>query len=823
MFSPFRRRRAASVGSRRSVNTSCRFERLEDRRLLASDMVIEWNQILIDTIRIDTASPGPTWASRNSAIVQLAVYDAVNAITQTHTSFVTNAQGPAWASKEAAVATAAHDTLVALYPAQQGTLDALWNNSLATIPDGPAENAGVALGHQVASEIIALRTGDGSGNNTPYVPDPDPGKWRPDPLNPTQQALGPNWGSVKPFALWDVNAFQVPAPPALTSAEYTAAFNEVKSLGALNSTTRTAEQTEIGYFWAYDRGGMGPPMNLYNQSVQTVAELKGNTLEENARLFALVNLAMADTGITVWNTKYTYEFARPITAIREAATDGNPNTNANLNWRPLGAPGAGVVPDFTPPFPAYTSGHAGFGAATFRVLANFYGSDNFQFTLESDELPGVTRNYNSFSQAAEENGVSRIYLGIHWSFDNTLGQKQGRWVADEVFDNYLTPRDPSTAIVGVQRDGGGFRTYDVRTDHANVTLRRSSGRLEVVDNVLNSVTARIALSKLNSVRFDGRRPAVDCLNIDAAYGGAFAIPGGVQFLGGAGAQDVLWFAGTSAAESVLLNGDLLTLPGINVQLPGVTYVGLATDGGHDTLAVTGQQLGRQIDLLGGGGNDTYLISSQIASLKVSDAGGTDAIDFSAATAGATIDLAKMSGESQSIGAGGNSLKLYGQIENLTGTIYVDRLRGNSANNRIRGLAGSDYLWGEAGNDVLLGDIGNDWLSGGSGRDLLIGGYGLDTLVGDGQDILIGGITTHDLNDAALQAILNEWASSRSYNVRVANLKNGSGSSSRLNGNYFLSTTGPSPTVIDDQKVDTYFARAAKDWAITFAGDIVQAP
>jgi hypothetical protein len=302
----------------------------------------------------------------------------------------------------------------------------------------------------VARAILRLRQGDGSERNPSYSPATDPGHWGPDPLNSGQKALGAGWGQVRPFALASGAQFRAAPPPALTSAEYAAAFDEVKQLGGdgiQTPTNRTPEQTQIGLFWGYDGPGLGTPPRLYNQAVRTIALAQGNSVVRDARLFALVNIAMADAGIAAWDTKYTYDFWRPVAAIRAAGSDNNPTTVADPSWTPLGAPGDGIVPDFTPPFPAYTSGHATFGAAAFQVLADFYGRDDINFTLTSDEFDGVrrprvTRSYTSFSQAAEENGASRIYLGIHWPFDNTAGQAQGRSIADYVFQHVLAPIHP---------------------------------------------------------------------------------------------------------------------------------------------------------------------------------------------------------------------------------------------------------------------------------------------------------------------------------------------------------------------------------------------
>jgi hypothetical protein len=259
----------------------------------------------------------------------------------------------------------------------------------------------------------------------------------------------------------------------LGSQEYTDAYNEAMSLGGdgiHTPTTRTAEQTEIGLFWAYDgTPGLGVPPRLYNQITGVICQQMGNTEVQNARLLALVNIAMADTGIAVWDTKYVNNFWRPITAIREGDTDGNPDTTADPNWTPLGAPAdnhSGT--NFTPPFPAYTSGHAGFGAALFRTLADFYGTDDVTFTIGSDEFNGRTldargkvrpvifRTFNSFSAAAEENGQSRIYLGIHWHFDKVEGIMEGDNVADSVFSHALTPRSQTsqTALVAPLGSGG---------------------------------------------------------------------------------------------------------------------------------------------------------------------------------------------------------------------------------------------------------------------------------------------------------------------------------------------------------------------------------
>jgi hypothetical protein len=413
-------------------------ESLESRRLLAGhiDPVIEWDNVLIDTLRADTTRAGPGFSSRAGAIVHAAIFNAVNAIDGKYVSYHSSLTADHSTSADAAVAAAGWRTLSSLYPAQQADLDDALATTLARVKNGPKEDAGVALGIAAADEILALRANDHSEDIVPYTPGSDPGDWRPtEPGN--LPALGPGWGLVTPFMMDNSSQFEPPPVPALTSDEYTTAYNEVKSLGEKDSTTRTADQTEIGIFWGYDRPGTGTPPALYNQIVQVIANQKHNTTVENARLFALANLAMADSGIAAWQCKYVENFWRPITGIREGNSDGNDDTAGDPTWEPLGAPG-GANPNFTPPFPAYVSGHATFGAAVFEVLKDFYHTDHVKFTLHSDELPGVTRTFNSFSQAADENGRSRIYLGIHWQFDNTEGQALGRKVADFAFANALT-------------------------------------------------------------------------------------------------------------------------------------------------------------------------------------------------------------------------------------------------------------------------------------------------------------------------------------------------------------------------------------------------
>jgi hypothetical protein len=195
----------------------------------------------------------------------------------------------------------------------------------------------------------------------------------------------------------------------------------------------------MAIFWAYDRGGTGTPPGMYCQQLKVIAVQEGNTQVENARLFALANMAQADAGVAAWDSKFDYDLWRPVTAIRRGGEDGNALTEADPNWVPLGAPG-GTNPSFTPPFPAYVSAHATFGAAIYQTLANFYGTDQMSFTLYSDEMPGVTRDFTSFSQAANENARSRIYLGVHWNFDDTFGQQLGRQIADYTFDRMLEPR-----------------------------------------------------------------------------------------------------------------------------------------------------------------------------------------------------------------------------------------------------------------------------------------------------------------------------------------------------------------------------------------------
>lgn len=434
-------RREKSVAPRSNpCGRSPKVEALEGRVLMAADVVLEWNSLALDALRNAGSHGGPAWASRNLAIVHAAMFDAVNAVDGSYEPYLVDIHAPQQTSMSVAAAVAADRVLDALYPHLQSTFDAALASDLAATPDNVRKTLGVDLGQKVADGILAARAGDGSETPSSYMPTNQPGHWQATPPD-FSGPVGANWGGVTPFVVPDASDYVAPPPPDLTSADYAAAFDQVKRLGAANSTERTAEQTQIAEFWAYDRGAMGTPMVMFNEIAQTVARQQHNTLVENARMFALMNLAMGDAGIAAWDTKYIYDFWRPVTAIHNADQDGNDATTADPTWTPLGMPGT-AMPNMTPPFPAYVSGHSTFGAAAFKVLADFYGSDKMHFTVSSDELPGVTRTFNRFSDAAAENGISRIYLGVHWSFDNIEGKKAGGAIGEYVF-NHAMQRRPS--------------------------------------------------------------------------------------------------------------------------------------------------------------------------------------------------------------------------------------------------------------------------------------------------------------------------------------------------------------------------------------------
>jgi membrane-associated phospholipid phosphatase len=411
-----------------------RLEQLEDRSVPTGDMVLHWNDVLLDAIRADRTAP--PMAARHMAIVHAAVYDAVNAIDRTHKPYAIDRHGPRNASPEAAVAAAAHRTLVKLFPAQRAGFDAELADSLADIPNGPAENRGVALGRSVAQAMLARRRHDGADRTVDYTPGSDLGDWQPTPPAFLPAQL-PQWPDVKPFTMTGGSQFRPPAPPALGSPEYAASFDEVRAIGERDSAVRTPEQTAIAQFWINGPGTATPPGH-WNEAAQVVAAVRGNTLAENARLFALLNLAQADAAIVSWDCKFEFDFWRPVTAIRAADLDGNSATAADPDWTPL------IV---TPPFPAYTSGHSTFSAAGAAVLAGFFGTDAVPFILRSETPAAGDRSFNGFWQAAVESGLSRIYGGIHWDFDNVHGLATGAALGQFVYANYLRPIRAGRSVV----------------------------------------------------------------------------------------------------------------------------------------------------------------------------------------------------------------------------------------------------------------------------------------------------------------------------------------------------------------------------------------
>jgi hypothetical protein len=388
------------------------------------DQVIQWNRILLGILRTPGAQPATVHPTRSMAILHAAVYDAVNAIAKTNAPYLVDLGAPRHASEPAAAAAAAHAVLVRLYPAQAAALDADLAVSLSHVPDGRAKDQGIRVGEEAAAAILTLRSDDGSAATPiPFVPGTNPGDYQ---LTPPAfvQPVFTHWPFVQPFALRTANQFRPAPPPSVTSPTYTDSFDEVKSLGLASSTTRTADQTQIARFWA------APIQNYWNEIAQTAALAHGTTLVQNARLFALLDLTVADSVIAFYDAKYTYHFWRPITAIRAAANDGNPATAGDPNWTPLAT---------TALDPSYPGAHAVVSAAGADVLSTFFGSDSENFAVTSEVLPGVVRGFTSFSAAADEASVSRIYAGQHFRFDLVAGQRLGTQVADYVQRNFLLP------------------------------------------------------------------------------------------------------------------------------------------------------------------------------------------------------------------------------------------------------------------------------------------------------------------------------------------------------------------------------------------------
>lgn len=391
-----------------------------------ADVVIRWNEATLSAIRAERTPP--PMAARNLAIVHAAIYDAVNAVFQSHHPYLVDIRADAGTSPEAAATSAAYHCLIRLYPRQKVHFDGLYAKCLTEITDVTAKQSGRGLGEFVAGKVLEARARDNADMPGKFVPRKGPGLWQPT-LPGYQAALLPMWGHLQPFAIKEGTQPRPPGPPPLNSAVYTAAYRDVKILGAKDSLARTPEQTDIARFWADDAGTSTPPGH-WNRIAQDVVLAKGSSLMENARLFALLNFSLADAGLLCWVIKFHHECWRPVTGIRLADEDGNPETDPDPNWEPLLQ---------TPPFPAYTSGHSTFSGAASRLLAKFYGSDEFAFETTSEGLPGVKRSFRRFSQAAEEAGRSRIYGGIHWEFDNSDGLMMGRAIGDYVCRHYLLP------------------------------------------------------------------------------------------------------------------------------------------------------------------------------------------------------------------------------------------------------------------------------------------------------------------------------------------------------------------------------------------------
>jgi membrane-associated phospholipid phosphatase len=377
--------------------------------ILQADVVQDWNTVMQSTVN----GQAPFIQARYAAITQLAVFEAVTTITKEYRPYLGTIGAPAEASADAAVIAAAHSVLKTYFPANSTTLDTARGNSLAQIPDGPAKAAGMAVGESAAAAIMALRSGDGSTPAAFYAPPTSPtaGQWLSTPSCPAAGGTFLHWAKMKPFVLRSADQFRLDAPPALTSARYTKDYSEVKAVGIANSAVRAQDRTDVARYY-----GATSPVAVWNPVARQLATAAGNSLSENARAFALLNMALSDAAVAVFDTKYQYNFWRPETAIRAAQTDENARTDADPSFTPLIT---------APCFPSFPSAHASLSGAAREVLEQLFAPRGHSVTLSNSAVPGVTLQYRKLKEITDDIDDARVYGGIHFRFDQEEGAEPG--------------------------------------------------------------------------------------------------------------------------------------------------------------------------------------------------------------------------------------------------------------------------------------------------------------------------------------------------------------------------------------------------------------
>ena len=383
----------------------------------AGDVVTEWNQKA--GAAVVEAKVYPFAGGRAMSMVHAAMFDAINSIEGRYSAYKVKVSAPAGSSAEAAGVAAAHAVLVKIFPEQKASFDAAYEASLAQIPEGSGKTAGIGVGEEVAGKILALRAADGADAPNIYRPSTAPGVYV-----PTTLPIGSQWGNVTPWVMERGSQFRPAAPPDLKSAEWARDYNEVKDLGGKKSTTRTAEQTEAARFWVI----VGP--QSWDSLVRQLAAAPGRTLVQNARLFALAEMAGADAYISVFDAKYAFNLWRPITAIRDGDLDGNDATSRDAGWEPL---------IDTPAHPEYPCAHCITSAAVRVVLESEFGSGAASLSMTSSAAPGVTHKWASIEEWASEVSEARIYGGIHYRNSTVVGKDMGKRIGELAVKNYLKP------------------------------------------------------------------------------------------------------------------------------------------------------------------------------------------------------------------------------------------------------------------------------------------------------------------------------------------------------------------------------------------------